>query len=301
MRTRRGVLALASLVAVLGCRVPALAYDNSQWTPMTSSNAPLEKWIYNQMPNAPAIDFVFQTANGPFTVAFGLDHPVPADAATKWSGWDNPAPLLWYAQHVDPTWLGWRVFGWGPGPDQHTPLSPQLIATMNAEHFAPSMVGGYDVPGLTAASAAPSSPAPAAPAPPSATAPPSPRMAPSGPSQTTSAATPAASAPTGTDASQPTASTTPTARPVSPATPGNSPAPPSAPGPSGTVSAAPTPAPAVPTGTPASPSAVAAQAGPADPHRPPARPHGFPWPEVVGAVIVAAAGGYGVWRWRQSR
>lgn len=304
MSTRLRLVALASLCAGLALSAPALAYDNSAWIPMISGNPPMVRWIYGQLPNGndPQIVFVFQTSTGTVSNSFPIDAVVPQSLAKEWMGhWDDPAPLLWYAQHVDPNWLGWRVFGWGPGPDQHTPLSPQLIATMNAEHFAPSMVGGYDVPGLTAASAPASSPAPAAPAPQSATAPPSPSTAPSVPSRTVSAATPTPSAPTGEAASKPTSSASLTSRPASPATPEKGAATPSATAPSPAVSAAPAPAPAVPTGAPATPVATAAPIRPADPHRPPARPHGFPWPDIAGAVIVAAAGGYGLWRWRQAR
>lgn len=301
MRIRTVLGPLAATATLLAAAAPASAYDNAAWIPMIGGNPPMVKWVYFQLPNGnqSQIIFTFQTGSGTVSNSFPIGVAIPTSLASQWMGKvDDPAPLRWYAQHVDPTWLGWRVFGWGPGPDQHTPLAPQLIAVMNREHFAPSMVGGYDVPGLTAAAATPS-PTPASPAPQSATAPPSPSTAPSVPSRTVSAATPTSSAPTGTAASKPTSSASPTSRPASPATPGKVAATPSATAPSAAASTA--PASAAPTGAPDTPVATAAPTRPPDPRRPPARPHGFPWPELVGAVIVAAAGGYGVWRWRQAR
>lgn len=94
-------------------------------------------------------------------VGFPFSQVPSSSVMATWGGIDNPAPLLWYAQHVNKTWLGFTLFG--------GKYTATLIAKMKAQDFAPSMVGGINPPGMsggtsptsTQSSAAPTSPIPA--------------------------------------------------------------------------------------------------------------------------------------------
>lgn len=310
-----GIGLLGSLMMGISS-APAMAYSstfNANWIPMIaagngqSRSQTMEKWLFTDLGagDSPEVVFYF----GPNLAASAFPFPSGAARGTPskgyasidklWGGWNNPKPLLWYAQHVNPAWLGWRVFGYGSGPTQHTPLSKALIQTMNQDHFAPSMVGGYNVPGLTAAEPAPS-PQPA-----------SPTAAPSSTVPSSTAATPSESAvPTPTPAVPSKTSTSPssplTKAPVSQTA---SPSPPASPSPAaGTGVASPS------AGPPSIPPIVTAPTSKAVlVHRltndvtalaktPPRHgqtkvPTAFPWPWVVGAVVVL--GGGSLWWWRR--
>lgn len=136
---------------------PAHAYDwPLQWVPPATTArgapAPLTGWHWD--PRIPGVVFTFAGHPRHWAYSFptGQEPCAPPHGygaiAAQWGGLDNPAPLRWYAHHVQESPpLGWWVFG--PGPTQHTPIPPRLVAVMNREHFAPSLIGGYNVPGLT--------------------------------------------------------------------------------------------------------------------------------------------------------
>lgn len=90
-------------------------------------------------------------------VSFGFSRVPSSATVATWGGIDNPAPLLWYAQHVNKTWAGWVNFA--------GKYSPALVTKMETEHFAPQMVGGINPAGVTSPTSTPSSVAPTSPSP----------------------------------------------------------------------------------------------------------------------------------------
>ena len=69
----------------------------------------MTKWLYYGTKYTSEIVFVFGTNSE----AFPLNAYPPKDANTKWTGWDNPAAIFWYYQHVSKTDFGNSVFGNG--------------------------------------------------------------------------------------------------------------------------------------------------------------------------------------------
>lgn len=297
-----GTAALGLGIALSGT---AFAFTNSQWTPPTSLNNPLVAWYWGGSADEVMFDYSGAFVTFPFPT-------VPSSVSANWGGIDNPAPLLWYQQHVSPKgWLGWSMFGYGAGINQHMPVSASLIAKMNADGFAPSMAGGYNVPGLTAGgSGEASSPSSLPPSSPTPTSSQSSTLTPSvSPAPTHSAA------PRSSTSSAPTHSTAPTS---STQTPPSS----SAPVPTHSATAIPVTHSVTPTTskTPlSSHSAVIPTKPIAPPHQ--ARPsyhhyrqaltaeathlHGasapapHPWPWVGLGVVIVAGGGVGIWQWRR--
>ncbi len=196
----------------------------------------LVQWVFMGPPQfpQPTIEFVYD--NGAVQEPFGL--PIYHEAGTPggsaqsqwfaayskidqgWGGWDNPAALLWYAKNVNATWIGQTMLAPGVIYTSH------LVQQMNAAHFAPSMVGGWNPPGITsAASTSPSTPPATSSSsggttePSGGTTPPAPSggngsVKPSG----TTATTPSAPAPTSTTPSAPAAGST-SATPTQPIEP----------------------------------------------------------------------------------
>lgn len=294
MRKILGMLSVAALLAV-GLGGSASAYTNADWTTPTSDNAALTAWVFNAGPDSAGIEFDF---SGSF-VTFPFSKLPPSSLEQSFKGLDNPAPLLWYQKHVDPKWLGWSMFGYGPGANEHVPIAAALIDKMNAAHFAPSMVGGYNVPGLTAVNQ--TTPPASNPSAPSAR--PAPNSAPaSTPSQTSTARSHPSSAPSVAPSASHASASTGT-KPVAkqsdpPSTPATSTAPSS-----GTARSSVAPAsPVAPShlGTPPYGQyrkTLTADAARLHHHQTP----GTPWPWVIGGIVLVAAGGYGVWRWRSRR
>ena len=134
-RSGRITLSLAAASALLlGFAAPAMAE-----TSPAVGMPPLTEWVFNGSNIDPGVDFDYSGNVVVFPIATNV-----SSVDAHWNGIDNPAPLLWYAKHVGPTWLGQSMM------PQGVKYSPALIATMNAEGFAPSMVGGYNPPGITA-------------------------------------------------------------------------------------------------------------------------------------------------------
>ena len=99
---------------------------------------PMILWAWGNPGNSPEVVFDF----GGNYATYAFDVHVPAAVSNHWGGIDNPAALIWYYHHVSATNLGQSVFG--PG----VLYTPALVKKMKAEHFAPSLVGGYNPPDL---------------------------------------------------------------------------------------------------------------------------------------------------------
>ncbi len=124
-------ISLAGLIG--GLATPAFAAGQPA-NPYTGLG-PMVAWVWND-----GLTFDFSGSQD------GLPFPaVPTALAQQWSQdpIDNPAPLEWYYQHVSSTDLGNSVFGAG------VQYSAALIRKMQAENFAPSMVGGVNPSGMT--------------------------------------------------------------------------------------------------------------------------------------------------------
>lgn len=101
---------------------------------------PMTAWAWSS--NAGGPTFLFGTNDAeafPFPI-------VPHRLAQDWQAdpIDNPAPLIWYYQHVSKTDFGNSVFGNG------VKYSLKLIRIMKSEHFAPALVGGVNPPNWNA-------------------------------------------------------------------------------------------------------------------------------------------------------
>lgn len=94
---------------------------------------PMAAWYWGSTSHNVMFDY-----SGSF-VAFPFP-AVPSATSANWGGIDNPAPLLWYQQHVLANWAGTAFAG---------KYSTGLIAAMNGEHFNPAMVGGPSASSLT--------------------------------------------------------------------------------------------------------------------------------------------------------
>lgn len=303
MRWRLSVAGAALLATLAGAPAVAATSPAVNEPPMTS-------WVWAGPPQFPEPEVVFNFSGSfvPFPFPAGNQNGAPSQGYATidqgWGGFDNPAPLLWYAQHVNATWLGQSMFPAG------VKYSPQLIAAMNAEHFAPSMVGGVNPPGITTSSTAPSpAPAPA----------PSPSPAPSAPSSSGStgsgggsstSATASNPAPSHTSAGSSSAGGTAAPRPASGSAPTGSGS--SAPAPASGSNTAPASGSSATPGKPAWPAAatqgpslgqyrrtIQADAARLHHQAAPTRPSVPWWPWVAaGAAIVAGGGGGLVW-WRR--
>ena len=143
LRLRLGwILSGLTSVALLGAGAPVFAASgyaaNGLLTAKQNPAAGLPamtKWLFDDNAYSPGIVFVFGTRSE----AFPLNAKAPSVAKT-WGGWDNPAALIWYYQHVSKTDFGNSVFGNG------VKYSTRLIEVMKQEHFAPGMVGGVNPP-----------------------------------------------------------------------------------------------------------------------------------------------------------
>ena len=139
----------ASTALMLASPMPPAAASGST-AGITSSpdcqytSGTLEAWLYV---HGQGVEFEDSGGWGAYYLTFN----VPSSIDKNWGGIDNPAPLLWYYQHTPGSNTQFYVM-FGPC----VPYSPQLIQAMKADHFAPSMVSGYNPPGLTAP--APTSP-----------------------------------------------------------------------------------------------------------------------------------------------
>lgn len=291
-------LVAASAIALVGAGSGSVFAASSP----AAGEPPMVAWVWSPPAAQGGSDGITFDYGGNMV---GFPFPtVSSGTSANWGGLDNPAPLLWYATHVDhnnprqmSNDLG-QMFATG------VQYSASLIQKMNDEHFAPSMVGGINPSGITT-DTTPSSPSPA------------------GSTSPVSTTPPVSSSPPSTQSSAPVSSTTPVIT-----TRVTSVAPHSAPVTSAAATTSHTVSPAVhpqtsttvkavvstqTTSPSASPVAPSSQAGVAYPHY---RQHLVaeaangqhnhvpvgtgPWPWAVGAAVLVGGGAYGLWRWRQT-
>lgn len=136
---------LAIMLVMLLPAVSAFAASGSVPPPTVGLGA-LNSWLFWPSPYDPKVVFYFGVNNNPVDVLF--TKMPPASVYEKWAGEDNPAPLIWYMQHDDPLGKNDPTFG-GLFFAQGVTYTPTIIRVMNSEHFAPTMLGGYNPPGIT--------------------------------------------------------------------------------------------------------------------------------------------------------
>ena len=225
-------------------------------------------------------------------VGFPFSQVPSSSVMASWGGVDNPAPLLWYAQHVNKTWLGFTLFG--------GKYTATLITKMKAATFVPSMVGGINSPGMSGGTSPTSTPSSVAPTSPS----PAPTHS-TTPSQSvqpivshTVVATPTHSV-TPTHTSVPTSSTTTTAKPV--ATKTSPPAHTTHPSVSRSMSVTPPSAPVSPSNQAGVTYAqyrshLAAETAPQHHHTAQAAKRTWIWAVAAGVILGGGAIAWRVWR-----
>ena len=128
-------ISLAGLIGGLASPAFAAGQPTNPYTGL----GPMVAWVWNGSNSDPVIMFDF---NGQ-AEGFPINRVIASSVSRNWTGIDNPAPLNWYYNNVSKTDLGNSVFGAG------VPYSTTLISKMQAENFAPSMVGGVNPSGMT--------------------------------------------------------------------------------------------------------------------------------------------------------
>ena len=144
-----------SLAVPLGLALGAVAVAPATASAASGScspalNSPIKGWAWFASPQ-PGITFI---SDADTQFGFG-DFPAGVSYPASWSAdpINNPAPLLWLAQHVPSDANAFaQIFSSCQSYD------PALIQTMNADHFAPSMVGGANPAGITTVSTTTTSP-----------------------------------------------------------------------------------------------------------------------------------------------
>lgn len=247
---------------------------------------PLVAWIWSNSADEVAFDYSGNSIPFPFPA-------VSAATSAHWGGLDNPAPLLWYAQHVDHNNLATMVKD--VGQMFAGKYSAALMTKMKAEHFNPMMVGGIGFPPVSHSDPTSSQP----------TKPPTHSITPSKPVKAPVSHTvaPKPTHSTAPKSSKPFTVTTPQPVTPIPKTAAHSTAPHS------TQSAAPV---STPTPGPSAPVQPSNQAGvsyaqyrhhltaeSAPKHHSGSTPGQRPWIWGIVAASVVGGGGVGLWRWRQ--
>lgn len=101
-------------------------------------------WFWVSSPQPEVVVYPVETG----ALTYAIDGFPNQSYPSSWSGLDNPAPLIWLVRHY-PTYAAAfaNLFS------SCEVYSPSLVQRMNADHFAPSMVGGVNPPGVTATTA----------------------------------------------------------------------------------------------------------------------------------------------------
>ncbi len=145
-RRFRWMLSGLTSVVLLGAGVPVFAASGlapngllkAKYNPY-AGDPPMTAWAWFSSAGGPTFLFGTNAEAFPFPI-------VPQRLAQAWQAHpiDNPAPLIWYYQHVSKTDFGNSVFGNG------VKYSLKLIRIMKSDHFAPALVGGVNPPNWNA-------------------------------------------------------------------------------------------------------------------------------------------------------